>query len=104
MNSAELIRRSRHRRGWTQEALARRLGTSQSAIARWERGDVSPRVGTLNRILDACGIRAAVELRDDTSIDLDQIRERLDWSPPERLRYLVDMLDFEKRAHRATQV
>ena len=104
MNGAELIRRARHRRGLTQAALARRLGTSQSAIARWERGDISPRVETLKRILDACGFRAAIELRDERPADLDQIRERLEWSPAERLRYLEDMLAFEQRARRARQI
>ena len=33
--------------------------------------------------------------------DLDQIVERLSWTPLERLQYLLDMLDFEERAHRA---
>jgi transcriptional regulator with XRE-family HTH domain len=104
MRGAELIRLARSRRGLTQAELARRLGTSQSAIARWERGDVSPRVETLNRVLEACGFRADVELRDGTSVDRDQLRERLQWSPAERLRYLVDMLAFEERARRARRL
>ncbi len=35
------------------------------------------------------------------AVDLDQIVARLGWSPAERLRYLLDMLDFEEKAHRA---
>jgi hypothetical protein len=35
------------------------------------------------------------------AVDLDQIVERLGWTPAERLRYLLDMLAFEKKAHRA---
>ena len=31
----------------------------------------------------------------------DQISERLAWTPRERLAYLLDMLEFEERAHRA---
>ena len=34
-------------------------------------------------------------------VDLDQIVERLDWTPFERLQYLLDMLEFEERAHQA---
>ncbi|HEX9869849.1 MAG TPA: hypothetical protein VGC99_14865 [Candidatus Tectomicrobia bacterium] len=36
--------------------------------------------------------------------DDDQILERLRWSPVQRLRYLLDMLDFEERAHMARPV
>ncbi len=38
------------------------------------------------------------------AIDLDQIVERLGWTPAERLRYLLDMLAFEEKAHRAKPV
>jgi len=34
--------------------------------------------------------------------DVDQIVERLQWTPRERLRYLLEMLAFEERAHAAT--
>jgi hypothetical protein len=37
------------------------------------------------------------EVVDD--VEVDQIVERLAWSPEERLRYLLDMLAFEERAH-----
>ena len=40
--------------------------------------------------------------RDDA--DLDQIDERLRWSPAERLQYLLDMLAFEERARKARPV
>jgi hypothetical protein len=33
--------------------------------------------------------------------DRRQIAERLRWTPKERLDYLLDMLVFEERAHRA---
>jgi len=38
---------------------------------------------------------------DADAVDLDQIVERLGWTPAERLRYLLDMLAFEEKAHRA---
>ena len=34
-------------------------------------------------------------------VDLDQIVERLAWTPAERLRYLLDMLTFEEKARHA---
>ena len=36
--------------------------------------------------------------------DLDQIVERLAWTPRERLQYLLDMLAFEERAHVARPI
>ena len=41
---------------------------------------------------------------DADAVDLDQIVERLGWTPAERLRYLLDMLEFEEKAHRAKLV
>ena len=40
----------------------------------------------------------------DEDYDLDQIVERLAWTPTERLQYLLDMLDFEELAHRAKRL
>lgn len=104
MDTTEVIRNARLNRGWTQTELARRLGTPQSAIARWEGGGLSPRVETLERILRACGYQSEILLIDQWQVDRDQLLERLSWSPAERLQYLVDMVAFERRAHRAKRV
>jgi len=50
-----LIRDARRRRGLGQAELAKRLGTSQPAISRIERDQVSPTIETLERILNAMG-------------------------------------------------
>ena len=46
----------------TQAELARRLGTTQSAIARLESGGVSPSIKTLRRYAEATGTRLSVDL------------------------------------------
>lgn len=56
----EMIR-ARSEAGLTQEALAERMGTTQSAIARLEGGRVSPSVATLRRYAAAVGKRLRVE-------------------------------------------
>ena len=46
----------------TQAELARRLGTTQSAVARLEGGRVSPSFATLRRYAEATGARLTVGL------------------------------------------
>lgn len=47
------IRALREERGISQRELAERVGTTQSAIARLEAGNVSPSLPTLDRIAEA---------------------------------------------------
>ena len=53
--------RARSEAGLSQAALAERMGTTQSAIARLEGGRVSPSVETLRRYGVAVGKRLRVE-------------------------------------------
>ena len=46
---------TRRERGLTQTEIAAHMGTSQSAVARLERGDVDPRLSTLERYAEAVG-------------------------------------------------
>jgi transcriptional regulator with XRE-family HTH domain len=55
MEADALIRRARAAAGLTQAGLARRLGTSQPAIAKLERPGANPTVRTLDRVLRATG-------------------------------------------------
>ncbi|MGH2830245.1 MAG: helix-turn-helix transcriptional regulator [Actinomycetota bacterium] len=57
-----LIREARRRARLSQAALARRVGTSQSAIARYERARSMPDLPTLHRIVEACGLELRLEL------------------------------------------
>jgi transcriptional regulator with XRE-family HTH domain len=51
---------ARVRAGLTQEQLAQRMGTTQSAIARLESGQRMPGVRTLERLAEATGTRLVV--------------------------------------------
>lgn len=46
---------ARIKQGLTQEALARRIKTKQSAIARIESGKVNPSIGFLQKLAEALG-------------------------------------------------
>ena len=58
----EALVRARSAASLTQSELARRLGTTQSAIARLEGGRVSPSFATLRRYAEATGMRLVVGL------------------------------------------
>ena len=58
----EALVRARMTARLTQVELARRLGTTQSAIARLEAGRVSPSFKTLRRYAEATGTRLTVGL------------------------------------------
>ena len=58
----EALVRARTAAKLTQEELAHRLGTTQSAVARLEGGGVSPSITTLRRYAEATGTRLTVAL------------------------------------------
>jgi transcriptional regulator with XRE-family HTH domain len=86
MTAGELIRTTRIRRGLSQERLARRAGTQQSAISRLEADEISPGVETLDLLLRAMGDR--LEIADGTperAYDSAHRRATAERSPSERL-------------------
>jgi transcriptional regulator with XRE-family HTH domain len=87
MEAAMLVRRNRKRAGLTQAELARRLGTTQSAVARLERPGSSPRLATLERALLATGYELSLRsARRRPSVDETLIARQLRMTPAERLR------------------
>jgi transcriptional regulator with XRE-family HTH domain len=60
---AEQVADRRQAQGLSQRELAELVGTTQSAIARLERGGRPPRIDTLLRIADALDCDLVVELR-----------------------------------------
>jgi transcriptional regulator with XRE-family HTH domain len=81
-----LVREARRRAGLTQAELARRVGTSQPAIARYERARSLPDVATLHRIVEACGLEL-----------------RLALAAPDRQREAQEMTALEKTAEHRLQ-
>jgi transcriptional regulator with XRE-family HTH domain len=83
-----LVREARERHGVSQATLARRAGTTQKQVSRIERGEISPSISTVARLLAAVGERlelhAAPAPRDNRSdAELRADYERL--SAAERL-------------------
>jgi transcriptional regulator with XRE-family HTH domain len=83
--SGDLLREARLRSGLTQQQLATRAGTSQSAIARWESGSVQPSFERLRELIRACGLELTYGLANyDDSYDYF-IDQALRLTPRERV-------------------
>ena len=78
----------------TQAALARRLGTTQSAVARWEAGSTLPSLETLQRIVHACELELRIGLAPRDLDGATLIERNLVLSPTERLDQLVRAVSF----------
>jgi transcriptional regulator with XRE-family HTH domain len=87
MRSDQLIRDARRSCGLTQAELAKRLGTTQSAIARLEAEGANPRLRTLTRALEACDRAIVLESRPRrSSIDETLVAGRLRLTPEQRIK------------------
>ena len=53
---------ARLRQGITQKQLAQKIGTKQSAIARFEAGNTNPSLGFLEKIADVMGYKIGIYL------------------------------------------
>ena len=98
----------------TQRDLARRLGTSQSAVAKLEQGVSNPTVGTLVRSLAAAGFELRIELvplsasdpvveRYKQDVDHTLLRENLGKPVDERLRTLSEWQFASRELQRAAR-
>lgn len=62
------LRALREKKGLSQRELAERVGTTQSAIARLEAGNISPSLPTLDKVAAALGAEVSL-----TFVDLDEL-------------------------------
>lgn len=87
MTPGKLLKEARRRHGVSQERLAARAGTTQSAISRIEADRVSPTVETLRSLLGLLGEELTIgSERAETGIDLSLNDGNLQLSPSGRLR------------------
>lgn len=105
MDGGLLIREARLRAGLTQAELARRAATSQPAIARYERGDVSPRVDTLDRIVRACGLELQPSLGvSDDGHDASMAFHAMALTPAQRFKNFEAFVAFAEQLAAARPV
>jgi transcriptional regulator with XRE-family HTH domain len=87
------VKEARRRAGLTQAQLAEKAGTTQSAIARLERGWTDPGFGQLQKLLKACGFTLLVSLDPYDDSDRWQAQAVLDMPVEERLDRLADVVE-----------
>lgn len=75
MNAGRVIRDRRLANGLTQAQLALRAGSTQAAISRLERGELSPTMETVERLLAVMGEGADIVVRR-RPLDCDEKRLR----------------------------
>jgi transcriptional regulator with XRE-family HTH domain len=89
--AGRMVREARQRAKLTQRQLAAKAGIPQETIARIERGRVDPRVGTLDRLLEACGFGLESLPRLGIGVDRSQIQALLEMTPSERLARAIEV-------------
>jgi transcriptional regulator with XRE-family HTH domain len=87
--SGDLLREARLRAGLTQLQLARRAGTSQSAIARWESGAVQPSLERLRELVRACGLDLGFRMANYDDSYVADIEQYLDLTPEQRIDHAL---------------
>jgi transcriptional regulator with XRE-family HTH domain len=82
-----IVRDRRIAHGLTQAQLALRAGTTQTAVSRLERGELSPTVATVQRLLSVLGETAEIEVRPLVGDhDPAHLADLLARTPAERLQ------------------
>ena len=101
MRGNHVVREARRRAGLSQSDLAARIGTTQSAIARLERGKTMPSIDYVTRAVRGCGYDLAIELVPYDEHEWTLARENLALDPSERVAKLKRAVRFIDAARRA---
>ena len=82
MNFSEKLQILRKNKGYTQEALAGKLGVSRQAVAKWESGQIYPDISNLIQISDLMSVSVdylvkdqdcAMTIKAQSDTDLDEL-------------------------------
>jgi transcriptional regulator with XRE-family HTH domain len=85
MKGGQFVAEARRRAGLSQAELALRVGTTQSAIARVERGRVSPSLEHITELVKACGFDLVVRLVPYDAHDWTIVEANRRLTPEERV-------------------
>jgi transcriptional regulator with XRE-family HTH domain len=103
MHGGALVREARRRSGLTQEELGRRVGTTQSAIARIERGRTEPTLHRVGELVRACGLELGTTITRADDSDWGVALSNLGLSVDERVRQHRAALRFARAGRAAME-
>lgn len=89
-----LVKECRRRAGLTQVELAERVGTTQPAIARLERGNGHPTLQRLSDIAAACGLELQVRVVPRDEHDWSMVARNAALDPDERFARALSSIRF----------
>jgi transcriptional regulator with XRE-family HTH domain len=101
MRGNHLVREMRRRAGLTQAELAERTGTTQSAIARLERGQGRPTLERLSTLARACDLDIHVHLVDADDHDWTLVDRSAASHPDTRVAGLKNLVRFAEAGRAA---
>ncbi len=101
VRAGDLVREARRRAGLTQRELAERLNTTQSAIARLERGRTEPSYERVAEAVRACGMDLVPQLLPADDSDWWVASTSLVVDPDARVRRHREALRFAMAGRRA---
>lgn len=101
MDAGQFVAEARRRAGLTQNALARRVGVSQSLVARIERGGVDASFSRVLQLVRACGLDLEVHV-----VPLDEdawtlVERGAALTPDERLERMLAGVDLLQQGRAA---
>jgi len=103
MKGGSIVREARRRAGLSQAALAARLGTTQSAIARMERARTEPAFARVVDAVRACGLELVPSVRSVDDADWSVASANLALSVDDRVRRHQAALRFALAGRQAAR-
>lgn len=108
MTFGERIISLRKKQKWSQDELAKKVGTSAPIIGRYERNEIKPSIETAKNIADALGVTLDYLLGDSNNAVLDkELLKRLEdiesltQDDKDKIYYFIDMAVRDAKARQA---
>ena len=96
----------RKKKGFSQAALGKIIGTSGDVIGRYERGDIKPSIEVVAKIADALEVSVDYLIgKTDLQLDKEAVQRLVDISklPIESKNYVLGLIDMALRDFKAKQ-
>lgn len=94
----------RKKKGLSQAALGKAIGTSGDVIGRYERGDIKPSIEVVVKIADALEVSVDFLIgKTDLQLDKEAVQRLVDISklPSENKNYVLELIDMALRDFKA---